>query len=143
MDFTRGSSTAPADDGISFDGYVTADEFVASGRRYPIAELADMETRRGPYHPFVRAALMVAALVLFAVATSWRLLDPAGWLGATVLVALPLAVAGAVLRLRPRTYQLWAHYRGGRERLFWTADRAHFRRVHDALHRAVRHAPVG
>jgi uncharacterized protein DUF6232 len=123
--------------------FLTDDAFVLPGRRYAFAELDNLRSVRGAYHPLVRASLGLAGLVLFAVAVSWRMLDAAGWLGAAVLVAVPLAAGAVVLRLRPRRYQLWADHRGRPQRLLSTPDPSACDRVRRALAEAMRRASTG
>jgi hypothetical protein len=118
---------------------ITTSWLVVPDRRYPVHELRSLRTTRGPYHPYVTATVVAAAAFLFMVAGSLPFFydDPAGWIGAGTVATIPIGMALAALRLRPRAYELWADYRGETVPVFWTYDETTFGQVTRALVRAT------
>ena len=118
---------------------ITTSWLVVPDRRYAIAELRNLRTSRGPYHPYVAATVVASAAFLFMVAGSLPFLynDPAGWIGVGTVATIPVGMAVAALRLRPRAYELWADYRGETVAVFWTVDETTYGQVTRALVRAM------
>jgi len=117
-------------------------------QRYAVSELRDLRTLRGRYPPVVGVTVALAMVSLFLATLGFHASDrdPAGWAGAAALALVPLGLALAVLRLRPRRYELWAEYRGATVPLFSSPDVTTYGRVTRALLRAAeasRTGPVG
>jgi hypothetical protein len=117
---------------------VTSRWFVTPEGRYLIAELADVNLSRGPYHPLVTYTVGASFAFLFAVCVSWPFFysDAQAWVGVAVISFVPIGLALALLRIKPRTYEIWASHRGQRMPIFWTFDETTFGQVSRALMRA-------
>ena len=118
---------------------ITTSWLVVPDRRYAVPELRNLRTTRGPYHPGITASVVVSAAFLFMVAGSLPFFynDPAGWIGVGAVAAVPIGMALAALRLRPRAYELWADYRGDTVPVFSTFDETTYGQVTRALVRAT------
>jgi len=121
-------------DGVS----VTGQWLTLADKRYAVAELRNLRTVRGPYHPLATATVVVAVAFLFMVGVSWPLIhkDAAAWLGVGAVSIVPLGMALATLRVRPRPYELWADYRGMTGPVYWSQDAHTYGQVCRALIRA-------
>lgn len=121
---------------------VTSEMFLVAGRRFPISELSDLHTARGPHHPLtVRAVLVTgSALAVIGVALGYagelyRLSARTYFLlGLAAFVPMTLAAVGR--RLRPPAYELWGRYRGSMILLFSSDQERQFGQVRRALIRA-------
>ncbi|HKT05395.1 MAG TPA: DUF6232 family protein [Rugosimonospora sp.] len=92
--------------------YVTEDWLIVAGRRYQVNQLANLRTVRAAGSPVTRGAAAVAVFVALAILLVARYLSTAAWIGAGIVLAVPLVVlAGELLRTH-RRYELWADYRG-------------------------------
>ncbi len=118
---------------------------VVPDRRYAVAELRNLRTTRGPHHPYVTSTVVVAGAFLFMVSVSLPFIyrDPVGWLGVGALALVPVGMALAALRLRPRPYELWAEYRGETVPLLWSLDETTYGQVTRALVRAAEASRTG
>lgn len=128
MDFTHGSTRPPSKRHDRYPAstnrtyyrregvWVTDQWLVITGRRYPISDLRNLRTVRGPHDPLVgwtagvSVALLIGVLAVLA-SGSYREAPTAG-LVITFLALLPATLAGAAWRFRRRDFELWADYRG-------------------------------
>ncbi|MEN3306436.1 MAG: hypothetical protein V7603_2638 [Micromonosporaceae bacterium] len=99
------------------DTYVTDTWLVVAGRRYAVRQLSNLRTVSGTRSPLTMGAAIMSGVVAVVVLLTARYLNTAGWIGAGIVLAVPLVVlAGELLRAR-RRYELWAEYRGMTVRL--------------------------
>jgi hypothetical protein len=149
---TQGRSAKPDDPGRVYYDHngvqVVGGLLITPYGEYHVGELYGLATVRGPFHPFVTYTVGASALFLVAVGVSWPLFggDAAvAWLGVAAVAVVPIAMTLALLRFKPRAYQLWAYYRGERGPVFWTRDETVYGQVCRALVRAREAArpPVG
>lgn len=109
--------------------------FVVAGRRYLVSELGAAHTLRGTRTPAARNAALAAVAVAVLITVTARYLDTAGWIGAAIVLLVPVVVfAGGMLRQRP--YEMWAGYRGMTVRLLADDDPQRYNQICRALVRA-------
>ncbi len=111
--------------------------------RYPLAELDDLGTVRGPAHPAVLISTVIAvaqAPIAIPVVTIVR--SPLAFLLAAVLLVVPVVVAIVSARRWPPRLELQARYRGREVVLFSSHDERRFGQVSRALQRAVEALPL-
>ncbi len=117
---------------------VTDQWLTIAGRRFPVAELHNLRSVREPAPTVAVATAAVACAV--AVATGALAAfsgDPALMIGAPFLAALPIGMAVATWRLRPRYFALYADYRGEIVQLLGAVDERRYGQICRALLRAV------
>ncbi|WP_144022995.1 DUF6232 family protein [Asanoa hainanensis] len=122
---------------------ITTESFVVAGRSFPVRDLSNLRTARGPYD---RLWVNVAALaVALATASSTLYQVVTAWLGVvSASVSAALAIAAFLLRRgRPRTYELWGDYRGMTVLLFSSDDEREYGQVTRAVLRAQERARSG
>lgn len=121
---------------------ITSEMFIVAGRRFPVGQLTDLQTGRGPHDRLTVRAVLVTATALTAIGVA---LGYAGTLsrlsaetylilGVAAFVPLLLAVIGN--RLRPPAYELWGRYKGDPQLLFSSDLESQFGQVTRALLRA-------
>jgi hypothetical protein len=106
--------------------------------RYPLVELADLGTVRGPAHPAVLISTVIAVVqapIVVPVAAFVR--SPLAILLAVVLLVVPCVVAIVSSRRWPPRLELQAIYRGRELVLFSSHDEVEFGRVSRAVRRAA------
>jgi Family of unknown function (DUF6232) len=118
------------------DVRVTSEALIIDDQRYQLAELRFLRGVRGPRSPLWVAAGIAAGVVAVLVALAARDLNSRGWIGAGVLLAVPLAALGLAALDRPRSRELWCDYRGRTVQILWTNDRYRYGQIHRALVRA-------
>ncbi|MDG4828932.1 DUF6232 family protein [Solwaraspora sp. WMMD1047] len=122
--------------------HVTSEMFTVAGRRFPVSELTDLQTARGPHDRLTVRAVIVTATGLAVIGAAlgyagglYRLSAQAYlMLGVAAFVPLLLAVIGN--RLRPPAYELWGRYDGTAQLLFSSDHERQFGQVTRALLRA-------
>ncbi|GAB2935863.1 hypothetical protein GCM10027280_24750 [Micromonospora polyrhachis] len=128
---------------------VTSTWFTVGGNRYPVSELSELHTARGPHDRLTVRAVGVTGVLLAAIGITlgytgglYRLTALAYLtLGILTLVPVLLAVAGN--RWRPPAYELWGTYRGTTTLLFTSDQEREFGQVTRALVRAREVARLG
>ena len=122
---------------------VTERWFATEDAVYPVAQLNRLRTGRGPLHPIVQTTSAVALVFASAFLVSLPTLrdTPAAWLTLAAVAAVPLVAAALAVRYQPRTYQIWADYRGDTVLVFSTLDEKTFGHVRRALIRARESSP--
>ena len=121
---------------------VTTESFVVAGRRFPIRDLSNLRTARGPQDRFTARSVLVAAAVLGAVGLALAFTGDLGRQGPVVYLLLgaaafvPIALVSARRRLRPRAWELWGDFRGATMLLFSSDQERQFGQVTRALLRA-------
>jgi uncharacterized protein DUF6232 len=148
VDFTHGFTHPPDDRGpqgagriyYRRDGIVVTDRHLATPEgRYPITELHDPRTTRGPFAPAIVISAGAAGLLLIAAIVmvgSGSFKDATTACAVVVVGIVPLAVAGTAWRLRPRAYELWAEYHGAPRLLLHTTDATQYGQICRAFIRA-------
>jgi len=122
---------------------VTERWFATEDAFYPLAELNRVRTGRGPLHPMVQTTSAVALVFAAAFVVSLPTLrgTPAAWLTLAAVAVVPVVAAFVAVRYQPRTYQIWADYRGDTVLVFSTLDEKTFGHVRRALIRARESSP--
>jgi hypothetical protein len=119
-------------------GVQVTDRWVtSSGRRYPVAALANLRTVREPAGPVsvvskTMACVFVAAVTAFAAMTG----EPLLIVGGPLLAAVPAGFALVVMRLRGRPLALYAEYGDQTVQVFGAADARRYHQICRALIRA-------
>ncbi|MDQ7909226.1 DUF6232 family protein [Phytohabitans sp. ZYX-F-186] len=117
---------------------VTDQLLVVYGKRFPIAELRQIERARGPMSSPARAALLVGLAELSVVAPVAAVFStPAAWAIAALTAAAALGGIMFCGRRWPASFQMWADYRSRPTLLFETGDEQEFGQVSRALIRSV------
>jgi len=120
------------------DGVHVTDRWLTSaGRRYPVADLANLRTVREPAGPVstaskTMACVFVAAVTAFAALTG----EPALVVGGPLLAAVPAGFALVIMRLRGRPLALYADYGDQTVQVFGAADERRYNQICRALIRA-------
>lgn len=128
---------------------VTPEWMMVRGYCYPVAELSNLRTRRGPRHPFTVRTALLSTIALAGLTSVLGLVDsPVRISGRTYLSLIAALVVPMVVLLvgemsRPRRWELWADYLGMRVRLLQTNDRDQHSQVMCALRRAMENARLG
>jgi hypothetical protein len=106
--------------------YVTDTWLVVAGRRYAVRHLSNVRTVSGSRGSLVRGAAIMSGAVAVVILLTARYLSTAGWIGAGIVLAVPLVVLAGELLWTQRRYELWAEYRGLTVRLLCedSADRS-------------------
>lgn len=115
---------------------VTDRWFVVGRRRFEITELHNLRTVRGSHHPMAVRVGLCALLGVALIGVFIRQLEPVGVAGAAVSVLLLSATALAIAWRSPRSFELWAEYRGMTVQLYYSDDEQHYNAVSRALIRA-------
>jgi hypothetical protein len=121
---------------------VTYEWFIVAGRAYAVTELTQLRTVRGGRDPFASRAMVTAGIlmtgtaVLVTVAKDTAPLGPRTYLAIGAAAALLFLLATVGYRMRPRSFELWAEYRGRTVRLFCTASERQYGQATRALLRA-------
>jgi hypothetical protein len=121
---------------------VTSHLFVIGDRRFPINELADLRTARGPHDSLTIRAVAVTGAVLGGIGLAlgytgglYRL-TAAAYLTLGIAALVPIVLAAAGHWLRPPAYELWGRYQGVTILLFSSDQEREFGQVSRALLRA-------
>ncbi|MFG2057065.1 DUF6232 family protein [Micromonospora sp. NPDC048930] len=121
---------------------VTAERFTVGRSSWPVAELTQLWTTRGPHDRLalravaVSAALIGAVGVLLGFTGGLQRLTAAAYLTLGAVGLLPLGLVLIGNRWRPPAYELWGRYRGAEVLLFSSDDERQFGQVTRALRRA-------
>lgn len=121
---------------------VTSEWFVVAGRRFPVGELRNLRTARGPADRLTIRSVAVTAIVLVGVGlvlgmtTEINHLNAQAYLALTAIAFVPFLVATIGHRLRPRAYELWGEFRGLTMLLFSSDEERQYGQVTRALVRA-------
>ncbi|MFE9691334.1 DUF6232 family protein [Micromonospora sp. NPDC005806] len=121
---------------------VTAERFTVGRASWPVAELTQVWTTRGPHDRLalravgVTAALIGGVGVLLGFTGGLQRLTAAAYLALGTVGLLPVLLVVLGDRWRPPAYELWGRYRGAQVLLFTTDDERQFGQVTRALQRA-------
>jgi hypothetical protein len=107
------------------DTYVTDTWLVVAGRRYAVRQLSNLRTVNCSRGSVTVVAAIMSGVVALVILLTARFLNTAGWIGAGIVLSVPLVVLAGELLRTPRRYELWAEYRGMTVRLLseGTAER--------------------
>lgn len=128
---------------------VTSESFTVAGRHFPVVELTQLRTARGPHDPLTVRAVVVTGGVLAAIGIAFGYtgefyrLNAATYLVVGAAAFLPVVLAFLGHRLRPPTYELWGRYRGEMMLLFSSDQERQFGQLTRALRRAQEVARYG
>jgi hypothetical protein len=128
---------------------VTKDWFIVAGRKFPVSELRQLRTARGPHHQLTIRWVTVTAIVLAGIGLTLGLttelnhLSAQTYLALTAVAFVPFLVATIGHRLRPRAYELWGEFRGMTMLLFSSDEERQYGQVTRALLRAQEAARLG
>ena len=128
---------------------VTQEWFVVGGYHYPVTELNNLRTARGPRHPYTARAIAVTAVGFLGLVAALGLAgDPANvqrgtYLAMAAAFVAPFTLAAMGERRWPRAWELWADYYGITVRLFLTDSEHQYGQVTRALLRAKEIARLG
>jgi hypothetical protein len=128
---------------------VTFRTFSVGQTSYPIGELTNLRTARGPHDRMVRRAVGVSAVMVGAVGVLLGFTGGLHRLGAGAYLALgaagvlPVLAALAGRRWRPPAYELWGRHEGADRLLFSSDEERQFGQVTRALLRAREAATAG
>jgi hypothetical protein len=122
---------------LSMPGIRVTDRwFVVGQRRFDVTELQNLRTVRGQHHPMVLRAAACAMIGVALIGLFFKELQPVGTVGAVAAVIL-LAVLSQVIAWRnPRSYEMWAEYRGLTIQLYYCDNERRYTAVCRALIRA-------
>lgn len=110
--------------------------------RYPLAELDELGTVRGPAHPAVLISTVIAvAQAPIAVPVVVLVRSPLAFLLAAVLLVVPIVVAIVSARRWPPRLELQARFRGRELVLYGSHDERRYGQVARAVRRAVEALP--
>jgi hypothetical protein len=112
------------------------------GRRYPLPELKHLREVHGQHSDLTINATLIAAAFAISIAWLWDRLGAEGWVGALVVLAIPVLLAVLGTRLRRRSHLMLAEYRGLTVVLLYDDNRERFNQVVRAIRRAFE-APPG
>ncbi|MFU8851962.1 DUF6232 family protein [Micromonospora sp. SL1-18] len=121
---------------------VTGERFTVGRNSWPVAELTQLWTTRGPHDRLAGRAVVVTAALIGAVGVLLGFTGGLQRLTATAYLALgavgllPLLLLVIGDRWRPRAYELWGRHRGAEVLLFSSDDERQFGQVTRALQRA-------
>lgn len=127
---------------------VTAERFTVGSTSWPVAELTQLWTTRGPHDRLaIRAVAVTGAViggvgVLLGFTGGLERLTAGAYLALGAVGLLPVLLVLVGDRWRPPAYELWGRHRGAEVLLFSSDDERQFGQVSRALRRAregVRH----
>ena len=128
---------------------ITSEWFIVASRRFPVRELTNLHTVRGPHAPVVVRAVAAVGVMLAGIGVVLGFTSGVNRLDAPTYLALGAAalvpVAAAVLgrRLRPPPFELWGRFQGMSVLLFSSDDQREYGQVTRALLRAQEVARLG
>lgn len=121
---------------------VTAERFTVGRNSWPVAELTQLWTTRGPHDRLaLRAVMATAAMiggvgVLLGFTGGLQRLTAEAYLALGAVGLLPVLLVVVGDRWRPPAYELWGRHQGAEVLLFSSDDERQFGQVTRALERA-------
>jgi hypothetical protein len=108
------------------------------GVRYEIGDMRHLRTVSGPRSPLRLNAGLAVGVVLVIIAMVARDLDTRGWIGAGMVLAVPLGFWLFAAVNAPRSSELWCEYRGHTVQILWVkgADQYRYGQICRAITRA-------
>jgi uncharacterized protein DUF6232 len=100
---------------------------IVDGLRYEIREMRHLRTVAGPRSPLRVNAGIAVGVVLVIIAMTARYLDTRGWIGAGMVLSVPLGFWGFAAANGPRSSELWCEYRGYTVQALWVKGTDHYR----------------
>lgn len=128
---------------------VTSEMFTVAGHHFPISELSNLRTARGPQDPLTFRAVLITATAVAGIgmalgyAGELYRLSARTYLLLGVAAFVPMALGALGRRLRPPAYELWGRYRGTMILLFSSDQERQFGQVRRALIRACEVSRLG
>jgi hypothetical protein len=121
---------------------VTGEAFTIAGRRFPIRDLSNLRTARGPHDRLTMRSVLIAAgalaVVGLALGATGDFTDrsPMVYLVLGAAAFVPIALVALGRRLRPRPWELWGDFRGMTVLLFSSDEERQYGQVTRAIMRA-------
>lgn len=115
---------------------VTENWLIVEGQRYRIRHLRHLRTVRGRQNPLRVGAAIAAGIVVAVTAITANYLTVLGWIGAAVVLTVPLTILVIAAVHSPRPSEMWGEYRGYTAQLLWLENREHYNQVCRAITRA-------
>lgn len=128
---------------------ITSEWFTVAGRRFPVRELTNLRTARGPHDPVVVRAVVATGIVLVGIGAALSYTSDLNHLGALTYLALgaaalvPVTMAVVGQRLCPPPFELWGQYQGMTVMLFSSDQERQYGQVTRALLRAQEMSRLG
>jgi hypothetical protein len=134
---STGHGPALAAEHLSLPGIRVTDVwFVVGQRRFDVTELQNLRTVRGRHHPMVLRTGVGALIGVALIGLFFQQLQPLGVTGAIAGVVLLGAIALVIDWRNPRSYEMWAEYRGLTIQLYYSDSERRYQAVCRALIRA-------
>ncbi|NUT21922.1 MAG: hypothetical protein HOV77_22340 [Hamadaea sp.] len=122
---------------LSLPGIRVTDRwFVVGQRKFDVTELQNLRTVRGSHHPMAVRAAICALLAVAGIGVFIDRLEPIGLAGLAVAAILLGAAAVAAAWRNPRSYEMWAEYRGLSVQLYYCDNERRYNAVSRAVIRA-------
>ncbi len=122
---------------LSLPGIRVTDKwFIVGQRRFDVTELQNLRTVRGSHHPMVLRVGIGAMVGVGLIGMFSQQLQPMGVIGAITGVILLGAIALVINWRNPRSYEMWAEYRGLTIQLYYSDSERRYQAVCRALIRA-------
>jgi len=122
---------------LSLPGIRVTDRwFVVGQRKFDVTELQNLRTVRGSHHPMAVRAAICALLAVAGIGVFSTRLEPIGLAGLAVAAVLLGAAAVALGWRNPRSYEMWAEYRGMSVQLYYCDNERRYNAVSRAVIRA-------
>jgi len=115
---------------------ITSRALTAHGRCYPIAELRQIRTMRGPYSDLTINASFVAVTIMIVIARLWDYLDTDGWVGAVAVLAVAVGLVIIGGRVRRRLHIMVAEFQTLTVLLVLEEDRERYAQIWRAVTQA-------
>jgi len=134
---TTGHGQTLAAEHLNLPGIRVTDKwFVVGQRRFDVTELQNLRTVRGPLHALVVRAGVGALIGVALIGLFVQQLQPLGVAGAITGVVLLGLIAQVINWRNPRSYEMWAEYRGLTIQLYYSDSERRYQAVCRALIRA-------
>jgi hypothetical protein len=122
---------------LSLPGIRVTDRwFIVGQRQFDVTELQNLRTVRGSHHPMAVRAAICALLVVALTGLFFGQLELGGVAGAAVAAILLGATAVAIAWRYPRSFEMWAEYRGMTVQLYYCDSERRYNTVSRAVIRA-------
>jgi hypothetical protein len=115
---------------------VTERWFIVGQRRFDLTELHNLRTVRGSHHPMAVRTVTCAIAGMVLIGLFFKSLAPVGLMGAVGAVVILAGLAKVIAWCNPRSYEMWAEYRGMTIQLYYSDNERHYGTVSRALIRS-------
>jgi Family of unknown function (DUF6232) len=115
---------------------VTDRYFLVGQRKFDVTELQNLRTVRGSHHPMAVGAAICALAAVAGIGVFSGRLQPVGLAGLAIAAILLGAASIAVAWRNPRSYEMWAEYRGMSLQLYYCDNERRYNAISRAVVRA-------